>query len=137
MANALLLLCHTGSWDRLYQAVSAAASAASVGDTVTLVFYFSALEKLTLGRLDEVTLEPQDPAREARLRQRIDEIGTPALDTMLDAARRTGRVRLLACSASVALMGLAQDDVRRAVDEIVGWPTVLSLMAGARHVLYL
>ena len=44
-------------------------------------------------------------------------------------------VRVLGCSASVALMDLPEAEVRNAVDAIVGWPTVHSLMEKASHVL--
>ncbi len=136
-SSLLLVLCHDPGWDRLYQACSAAATAAAAGREVVLVFYFQALAKLVEGRLDEFSLHPRDPEAEARLEERVLEIGTRPPSALLEAARETGRVKLLACSASVHLVGLENEEVRRHVDEIIGWPTVMNLMGPSAQVLYL
>ena len=135
--NSLLLLCHSGGWDRLYQALSAATAAATAGGEATVVFFFGALNRLASGRLDAVELEPRQAEAESALAARIDEVGVPELSQLLAAGRRTGRLRLLACSASTALMGLEKDRVAEVVDEIVGWPTVVLLMRESDQVLYL
>ena len=133
----LLLLCHGGGWDRLHQAASCAATAAASGWRVDLVFYHGALEKLVEGRLDEWSLEPRDPERERRLEDRADEHGTTGPAALLTAARSAGEVRLLACSASCALIGREAQDVAEHVDEVIGWPTTVALMERADRVLYL
>ncbi len=56
---------------------------------------------------------------------------------MLDAARKTGLVRLFACSASAHLVAVDFDALTQRVDEVIGWPTVLRLSEKASHVLYL
>ena len=140
MENAsglLLLLCHDPGWDRLYQAFSAAATAAVSGREVVIVFYFGALEKLVDGHLDEFSLHPRDEQAEELLEERVVETGVSSPRSLLDAACATGRVKLLACSASVNLAGLENEEVRTVVDEIVGWPTVIELMGHCSHVLYL
>lgn len=45
-------------------------------------------------------------------------------------ARQAGEVRLLACSASVAEERLALEEVQRAFDAVVGWPTVVEWTRG-------
>lgn len=132
----LLLLCHSGRWDRLYQAFAAAASASAVGQEVILVFYFQALAKLVERRLDEFP-SPQAASEGARLGERAYETGTTPPSELLAQARRSAKTRVLACSASVKLEGLEQSEVAKLVDEIVGWPTVTSLMSRASHVLYI
>jgi len=131
----LLLLCHSGGWDRLYQAFSAAVAATSSGRQVTLVLYFQALERVVDGDLDEIRLQPADPRAEARLQEAVDRLGTPDLSEMLQTARRSGRCRVLACSASVALTGRAE--TASVVDAVVGWPTVLQLLDACGQALYL
>ena len=137
MDGRLVLLCHHGGWDRLYQAASAAATATSMGQRVDVVFFFAALERLVSGRLDELTCEPRDEAREARLQANAERAGTPPVSGLFAAARATGEARFWACSASIALTGVGPAAVREHVDEIVGWPTVLRLIGQAQHVLYL
>lgn len=137
MENALVLLCHNGGWDRLYQALSAAAAAGAAGRPVTLVFYLGALDRLMQGDLDRVELDPPQPGREAVLAERAESLRLPLLSALLATARRTGRVKVLACSASMALGGHEVEAHPGAIDEVVGWPTVLRLMDQAAHVLYL
>jgi len=132
----LLLLCHSGRWDRLYQAFAAAASASAVGQEVVLVFYFQALSKLVEHRLDEFS-PPAADAEESELAERAFDAGTTPPSELLAQARESDRTRVLACSASVKLEGLEQSEVARLVDEIVGWPTVTSLMSRASNVLYI
>jgi peroxiredoxin family protein len=133
----LVLLCHAGGWDRLYQAFSAAATAAAAGRRVDLVFFFGALDKLMSGTLDEITLEPRDASAEATLAARIEAAGTRPPSALLEAARRGKTVRLFACSASLALTGHTPEQARRVVDEVVGWPTILRLVDAGARVLYL
>ena len=137
MDQALVLLCHSGEWDRLYQAFSAAAAAAAAGRPVTLVLYFGALQRVAANALDDAGSTPEASAQERAWAVRAQEVGTPDLSALLRAGRETGRVRVLACSASVALGGHDFQSLEGKVDEVVGWPTVLRIMDQARHVLYL
>ena len=139
-AERLLLLCHHGGWDHLYQAGSCAATAAALGWRVDVVFYFGALDKLITGRLDEVSLEPRDATRERELAARIDELGTRGPASLFATAREAGSTQFLACSASLALLGhepSAAHALGSGVDEVIGWPTTLSLLSAADRVLYL
>ena len=89
------------------------AAAVSLGIDVTLIWFDAALEALVSGRLSE---EDEDPASAGRL---------------FAEARETGRVRHLACSASVVGRHLDREALGRRVDEIVGWPTAISLIRAA------
>ena len=134
----LLLLCHDGGWDRLYQAASAAATAASTGWRVDLVFYFDALEKLLDGRLDDFELTSGDASKARRLEETADELGTRAPSRLLRAARSSGSARVLACSASLALIGRDPAEIDGSiVDEVIGWPTTIALIGAADSTLYL
>ena len=52
-------------------------------------------------------------------------------------ARETGKVRLLACSASVQYLGLELEDTARKVDEVVGLATILRVAQDAAEVIYI
>lgn len=135
-AKRIVLLCHHGGWDRLYQAGSCAATAASMGWRVDVVFYFGALEKLLDGRLDEISLEPRDAERERILSERTDEWGTHGPASLFAAARAAGATQVLACSASLALLDPDAGAAADLVDEVIGWPTTVALMGAADQVLY-
>lgn len=115
-----VLLLQRGAPDVLYEAAAMTASAVSMGLEVTLVWFDAALEELAAGRLDA-----GDASAEA---------GTlGAAGRLLFEARDSGHVRMLACSAS-AIAGRGGVDAARArVDDIVGWPTAISLIRAAEH----
>jgi len=109
-----LILLHRAEESTLYESAAMAASATSVGISVTLVWFDAALEALVSGALGE----PGDESTAAAL---------------LSSARETGLLRSLACSASAVKRSGGIADVRRAVDDVVGWPTVISLIRGANR----
>ncbi len=49
---------------------------------------------------------------------------------LLHDARRSGSCRLVACSASVVAEKVALSDAERALDAVVGWPTILEWSRG-------
>lgn len=108
-----VLLLENGDPGRLAEAAAMAAAAASLGTDVTLVWLAGALQAFASGRLDE---EPG---------------GTGTAVRLLAEARETGRVRMLACSAAAVGSGVSPQRVRERVDDIVGWPTILSLLRSA------
>ncbi len=134
-ARRLLLLCHRGDFEHLYQATSAAAAATAGGWRVDLVFYFDALARLISGRLDD----PPSPSGEwtRGIADRLDDLPLPLPSQHLAAARATGRARVFACSASLRLVETESVVDRSGIDEVVGWPTVLDLMTSADQTLYL
>jgi predicted peroxiredoxin len=112
-----VVLLQRGESDALYEAAAMAASATSLGVSVTLVWFDAALEALVAGRMDEAADRGASPS------------------SLLASARETGRLRLLACSASAVNARAGVEGVRSRVDEIVGWPTVVSLMRSASMAL--
>jgi hypothetical protein len=107
-----LVLVHRAEESSLYESAAMAASATSLGIAVTLVWFDGALEALSAGALGEAR----------------DESSASAL---LASARATGLLRSLACSASAVNGAGGVEAARRVVDDVVGWPTVISLIRAA------
>ncbi|MEO8347911.1 MAG: hypothetical protein ABI610_03280 [Acidobacteriota bacterium] len=107
-----IVLLHRAEETTLYESAAMAASATSLGIAVTLVWFDAALEALVGGALGETG----------------DESTAAAL---LASARATGLLRSLACSASAVNRSGGIAAAREAVDDVVGWPTVISLIRGA------
>jgi predicted peroxiredoxin len=99
--------------DALYEAAAMAASATSLGIAVTIVWFDAALEALVSDRLDERGKRPASAGE------------------LFLSARETGLLRSLACSASAVNRRDRIEKIREDVDEIVGWPTVISLIRSA------
>jgi predicted peroxiredoxin len=112
-SESWVVLLQRGEPDALYEAAAMAASATSLAIAVTVVWFDAALEELVAGRLEEVGTRPSNAAE------------------LFAAARETGLLRSLACSASAVSRRVEIEKVRESVDEIVGWPTLISLMRAA------
>jgi len=111
-AESWVVLLHRDEEGGLYEAAAMAAAASSLQISVTLVWFDAALDALVSGRLEESG----------------EEMSAAGL---LASARETGRVRCLACSASAVKGRAGIEEVRKVVDEVVGWPTVISLIRAA------
>lgn len=117
-----VLLVQRGAEDVLYEAAAMTAAAVSMGLDVTVVWFDAALGRLAAGELDA------DDGHAVR------EPGTLAAAAgILAEARATGSVRFLACSASMVARRKDVEDVRRRVDDVVGWPTAISLIRAAER----
>ncbi len=110
-----VLLLQRDSEDVLYEAAAMTAAAVSLGIDVTLIWFDAALEALASGRLAEEEAEAGSAGR------------------LLREAREAGSVRLLACSASMVNRRIDRDRLSRCVDDIVGWPTAISLIRSAER----
>ena len=110
-----VLLLASGEPARLSEAAAMTASAASLGIDVTLVWLSDALDALVSGRLEAEAEEPGSAAR------------------LFAEAREAGRVRSFACSAAMVRSGVSPSRAREMVDEIVGWPTVISAIKTAER----
>jgi len=87
---------------------SAALAAAASGDRVDVYLFGAAVPALVAAH----GADPDEPG--ARLHQ----------------AREAGSCRLVACSASVVEEKVALGDAERALDAVVGWPTILEWSRG-------
>jgi peroxiredoxin family protein len=129
------IFLHDGAYDRVHQACSIAAAAASSGRDVQLFLFWWALDGLLAGAFEHPRFDGEGRAVEAA--QDAFEKGAPTAAALLAAARETGHCTVYACSASAALLGRRQDEIAGKVDLVVGWTAILSLTAGVIDRFYL
>ncbi len=117
-----VLLLQRGSGEVLYEAAAMTAAAVSLGLSVTIVWFDGAFRALAAGDLDleEDAIEPGTSAGAGRL---------------FAEARATGNVRYLACSATLVAGRRtgADESGRGRVDDVIGWPTAISLIRSAER----
>ncbi len=118
------LFFHRGEYDAVHQGLSIAASAVSMGRRVELYFFWWALERLVKDSLDEPDLERDDVNATMELR------GVPTLRDLLGVVRDSGLATVLACTGSMASLGLTPPDVEPKVDLLIGWTAILQRTAG-------
>ena len=126
--SRVAVFLHSGDYARMHQGLSIAAATAAGGREVLVFFFWWALERLVEGRLDEPDFG-EAPGR-AGAADRFESRGMPTLRALLQHARESGKCRLYACSGSLAAVADRPDAVERAVDQVVGWSTILELTAG-------
>jgi peroxiredoxin family protein len=124
---------HDGSYDRMQQGLSIAASAVAVGRHADVFLFWWALERLMADRLDEPDF---GPGREA-LGDRFEAQGMPTLRELLGHLRDSGLCTLYACSGTLKMLQGTTADLGTKVDQIVGWTTILTLTAGVSDRFYL
>ena len=124
--DRLAVLFHRGEYEQLHQGLSAAVAATAVGRPVQLFFFYWALERLALDRLGEPEFDPPRPD----VADRFEARGLPTCRALVDALRQSGLATFYACSGSLPALGLDLAQVRGAVDQVVGWSSILELTRG-------
>ncbi len=133
---SLTLFAHSGAWDHLYQVAALAVTAAAQGREVTVALQFFALQKWVEGRWEEKESLSEEGAEAEALRTRLAGMAVPGILEMLALARETGSLKMVACSGSVAMMGLDAQAVHAVCDDVSGLATLLARAEGGQ-VIYL
>ena len=116
----------------MHQGLSIAASGVALGRRVDLYFFWWALERLLTDRLDE----PDFPERED-IAVRFEARGLPTLRSLVGHLRDSEQVTLVACTGSLAALGLSPADAEGKVDTLLGWTSILTRTAGITDRFYL
>ncbi len=124
---------HAGDYDRMHQGLSIAAAAVAAGRKANVFFFWWALERLARGALDE----PDFPEGREEVADRFETRGIPTLRTLLEYLRESELCTLYACTGSMAITGASPQSVEAAVDQVVGWSSILQLTAGVTDRFYL
>jgi peroxiredoxin family protein len=112
MPRPLVIFLSGASWEARYQATMLAATAAALGDAVTVALAFEPLRLWASGRFDEGA----PPAAAAA--------GVLSLRDTLEEVRRELGLRLVACETAVRLVGLEPSAVRPLLDEVTTLPAL-------------
>lgn len=130
----LCIFLHSGSYDRVYQAVSITNVVLAMGGEVHIFFSYGALKRLVKGKMDE--LQAEEPFRK-EMEKNIKRGTIDSISEMLTTAKRFGRVNIYACTASMAVLNIARDELVDLVDCSMGLVSFLELVKGAQHALYI
>lgn len=128
VAPRAVFFVDSGSFQAAYQAATLGLTARAMGDEVTWVLGFDGLTRWVDGSFGAAVSN----AEQARV-TRAKELSLPAPAAMIDQGRAAG-ARVVACETMIELCGLRRDEVERAVDEILGLPTIWRLCQGATAV---
>lgn len=152
------IVVFSGELDRALAAFNIATTAASMGMEVTMFFTFWGLNVITKERVEAgeknalqkmMGLMNRGGARrlklsrlnmlgggKAAMKMLMKEYRMPSLEEMIPMAKELG-VRFLACTTSMALMGLGESDFISEVDDFVGAATYVEKAAGSKINLFI
>ena len=132
-----VLFLHSGAYDKLYQAIMLAITAASMGSKVYIFLFFWALRKFATGKIDEIDFPAGIQDEERRLLEGVPQGSPDMLKELLGEVGKMGNLEIYACSGAVKLMELDEDMVKDKVKDIIGLPTMLKMAEGAETQLFI
>ena len=132
-----ILFAHNATYDALHQVGTLALTAAAMGKDVSVILMFWTIKKLAEGRLDDVDFPPEYAQHGPEVARLLKEKKVPRISEMFREARQVGQFHLVACSAGLEYMGVDTEAVAKNVDEVMGLPAILSLVAGAETTLFI
>jgi predicted peroxiredoxin len=124
VSRRLVIFLSGAGWPSRYQAVTVGVTAAALGDAVTLVLSFDALQAFLTGRFDEGAPPTVESAR------------SPPLSQTLAEARRELGLRVVACETSVRLVGHEVEAARALLDALEPLPTTWRLAQDGRTLTF-
>lgn len=114
------IIVHSGQWDRIYHAFSIASVLASMGEEVQVFLTYWALRNICRGEKifdgDEERQAIESGIKRGILRE---------LEQLVNLGKSFGRMRIIACSGSMELFGLREDELPEWVDKVGGLTEVL------------
>ncbi len=132
-----ILFLHSGAYDKLYQAVMLAVTAASMGNKVYIFLFFWALKKFATDKIDVIEFPDGMHEEDKRLLEAVPQGQPNMLKELLNEVGKMGNLEIYACSGAVKLMELDEELVRSKVKEIIGLPTMLKMAEGAETQLFI
>ena len=132
-----VIFAHSGTYDKLYQIITLAITAASMGRETYVFLFFWALKRFVNDEFDVARLSAEFGEEGGRLSKRMQEINPVSLKEILNEVRGTGNLKVYACTAAVKLMELEEAKVKSRVDDILGLTTLLEIADGAETQLFI
>lgn len=132
-----VIFAHSGTYDKLYQIVTLAITAASTGRETYIFLFFWALKRFVNEEFDAARLSAEFGEEGSRLSKRMQEINPISLKEILHEVRMSGNLKIYACTAAVKLMELEESVVKSRVDDILGLTTLLEIARGAETQLFI
>ncbi len=133
----LCIFLHSGSYDRVYQAMSITNVVLAMGGEAHLFFSYGALKRLVKGRTDDVEIEGDIAPFKEDIERNLKRGTIDSISEMLHVAKRFGNVKVYACTASMAVMNITRDELDDAVDTSMGLVAFLNIVKDADQTLYI
>ncbi|MBI2411758.1 MAG: DsrE/DsrF/DrsH-like family protein [Deltaproteobacteria bacterium] len=131
------IFLHSGSYDRVYQSMSITNVALATGYEVHIFFSYGALKRLVKGNTDKVVIEGEPVFFKEDIERNLKRGTLDSISEMIETAKRFGRLKIYACTGSMAVLNIARDELIEHVDMSMGLVYFLNLVKDAEQVLYI
>ena len=132
-----VIFAHSGSFDRLYQVATLALTASVMEKEVYIFLFFSAFRKFTSGEMDKIDISPDFGIPIEDFKKILTEKKIPSISSMIRDAKKIGDVKIIACSAQLALMNVKEGGLGEFIDDVWGLPIILNTSKGAETKLFI
>jgi len=133
----LAILAHGGTLDRLYTVFILASAAAAMDVETHIYFTFWGLQMLVKGAMEKAELPANYKHLEEPLRKKLGKMRYPTPYEMLKRLKATGMVKIYACSPTMEMFGIKEEDLIPEVDQVAGAATFLDLAFKAETTLFI
>lgn len=124
--SRLLIVASRGTADGLYPAFILATTAVAQGKEAHIYFTFGGMKLLTRQMAQTIKPSVDLGLSKEELEGLLSKGGMPSLLDMLKMAKESG-VKIYACSPTMSLFGLKQEDLVDVVDEVIGASSFLQM----------
>lgn len=107
------------------------------GGEVHILFSYGALPRLLRGRTDDLAVGDPPESLKVRLERNLESGVLDSLHEMLQTGKRFGCLKIYACSASMAILNIARDELIDEVDASMGMVGFMNLVREADLTLYI
>ena len=128
---------HSGTLDKLYPVFMLASTGGAMDAEVHLFFTFWGLDAVKKGGLDKAKLPGIMRLGTGMMKGKIKKVGVPSLPELLKMCRDTENVKIYACSTTMAMMDVKEEELIDEVDEIVGAATFLDIAMDANVQMFI
>ena len=122
---------HSGTLDKLYPVLMLASTGGAMDAEVHLFFTFWGLDALKKGGFEKAKLPGIMSIGTGMMKGKIKNVGVPSLLELLKMCRDTENVKIYACSTTMKMMDVKEEELISEVDEIVGAATFLDIAMDA------
>ncbi|UCE96493.1 MAG: DsrE/DsrF/DrsH-like family protein [Candidatus Bathyarchaeota archaeon] len=133
----LAVVVQGGTIDKLYCAFILASTAVATDMEAHLYFTFWGLQMLVKGAMENAGLPATYKHLEETMRKNLKAMNYPTPYEMLKRLKQSSLFKMYACSPTMKMFGVKQEDLIPEVEEIVGAATFLDIASNADVTLFI
>ena len=127
----LAIIVHSGTLDRLFCVLTLGSTATAMDMETHLYFTFWGLSMLVKGAMEKAGLPTTYKHMEEQLKKKLKEMKYPTPYEMLKRMKASGLLKIYACSPTMEMFSIKEEDLIPEVDKIAGAAAFLDLASDA------